>query len=313
LAKKIIAVVGATGSQGGGLVRSICADAGGEFTARALTRSADSDKARALAALGAEVVACNVDDEASLRAAFDGAYGVYGVTFFWDHFSPEKENQQASAIASAAKGAGVNHIVWSTLEDSRKFIPLDDPRMPTLMGKYKVPHFDAKGESDAYFEDLPATFMLTSFYWDNLYMFGMGPKRGADGKLVFTLPIGDVKFPQIAAEDIGRCAHGVFRKGAALINKRIGIAGAHLTGVEMAAALSRAFSEEVGYFSPSFDAYRSFGFPGAEDLGNMFQFNHDFADAFCMARDLEYSRELNPQMQTFDQWLAANKSKITIG
>jgi uncharacterized protein YbjT (DUF2867 family) len=180
------------------------------------------------------------------------------------------------------------------------------------MGKYKVPHFDAKGESDAYFENLPTTFMLTSFYWDNLYMFGMGPKRGPDGKLVFTLPIGDVKFPQIAAEDIGRCAHGAFRKGAALINKRIGVAGAHLTGAEMSAALSRAFGEEVGYFSPSFDAYRSFGFPGAEDLGNMFQFNHDFAEAFCLARDLEYSRELNPQMQTFDEWLEKNRSRIVI-
>ncbi|MEP7363137.1 MAG: NmrA/HSCARG family protein [Acidobacteriota bacterium] len=310
--KKIIAVLGATGSQGGGLAKSICADSSGEFTARALTRKVDSEKARELAALGAEVVACNVDEESSLRAAFEGVHGVYGVTFFWDHFSPEKENQQAAAIAGAAKAANVHHVVWSTLEDSRKFIALDDPRMPTLMGKYKVPHFDAKGESDIYFENVPTTYLLTSFYWDNLYTFGMGPKRGTNGKLVFALPIGDAKFPQIASEDIGRCAHGIFRKGDSLINKRVGVAGQHLTGVEMAESLTKAFGEEVSYYSPSFDAYRGFGFPGAEDLGNMFQFNHDFADAFCFARDLEYSRELNPELQTFDEWLAKNRAKITI-
>ena len=313
MSKKLIAVLGATGSQGGGLVRSICAHPSGEFSARALTRNVNSEKARELAALGAEVAACDVDDEASLRAAFDGAHGVYAVTFFWDHFSPEKENQQAASIAAAAKAAQVRHIIWSTLEDSRKFIPLEDPRMPTLMGKYKVPHFDAKGESDAHFAGLPTTYLLTSFYWDNLIIFGMAPKRGADGKLVFTLPIGEAKFPQIAAEDIGRCAHGIFGKGESLIGRRVGVAGQHLTGAEMAAALSRAYGEEVAYFSPSFDAYRGFGFPGAEDLGNMFQFNHDFADTFCAARSLAFSRELNPQLQSFDEWLAANKSKIPVG
>lgn len=311
--KRAIAVLGATGSQGGSLVRSICADSYGEFSARALTRNVDSDKARGLAALGADVVACNVDDETSLRSALEGAHGVYAVTFFWEHFSPEKERRQAATIAAAARAAQVHHIIWSTLEDSRKFMSVDDPRMPTLMGNYKVPHFDAKGASDIYFAELPTTYLLTSFYWDNLITFGMGPKRSPDGKLVLTLPIGNSKLPQIAAEDIGRCAHGVFRKGDPLIDKRVGIAGEHLTGPEMAAALSDASGEEVVFYSPSFDAYRSSGFPGAEGLGNMFQFNHDFADALCFARDLEYSRELNPRLQTFDQWLAVNAKKIPIG
>lgn len=129
----------------------------GEFRARALTRDPNSEKAQALAALGAEVVACNVDNEASLRTACEGAYGVYGVTFFWDHFSPEREKAQAAAIAGAAQAAGAAHVIWSTLEDSRKFIPLDDTRMPTLQGRYKVPHFDAKAEADAVFAALPPT------------------------------------------------------------------------------------------------------------------------------------------------------------
>ena len=103
-------------------------------------------------------------------------------------------------------------------------MPLGDDRMPTLMGKYKVPHFDAKGEADHLFADLgvPTTFLLTSFYWDNLIHFGMGPKRGPDGKLAITLPMGDKKLPGIAAEDIGKCAYGIFKKGGEFIGKTVG-------------------------------------------------------------------------------------------
>ena len=178
--RKIIAVVGATGAQGGGLVRAIAADPGSGFVARAITRDVHSDKAQALAKLGAEVVAGDVDDEASLRKAFEGAHGAYCVTFFWAHFSPEKEIAEAGTMARAAQAAGVRHAIWSTLEDTRKWVPLDDDRMPTLMGKYKVPHFDAKGESNRLFTEagVPTTFLLTSFYWDNLIHFGMGPKAG---------------------------------------------------------------------------------------------------------------------------------------
>jgi len=312
--KKTIAVMGATGAQGGGLVRAIQADRSGPFRARAITRDAGSDKAKALAQLGAEVVSANADDMESLKKAFAGAHGAYCVTFFWDHFSPEKEMAHAKNMAQAAKQAGVQHAVWSTLEDSRKFIPLSDDRMPTLMGKYKVPHFDAKGESDRFFTEagVPTTFLLTSFYWENLIFFGMGPKKGPDGKLAITLPLGDKKFPQIAVEDIGKCAYGVFKKGAGYAGKTVGVAGDHLTGVQMAAALAKALGQDVRYNDVPPEAYRKFGFPGAEDLGNMFQFNRDFADAFCAARSLEVSRSLNPELQTFDQWLARNKGRIPL-
>ena len=310
---KVIAVTGATGAQGGGLVRAICADPNGGFRARALTRNVNSDKAQALAALGAEVVAADVDDADSVARAFEGAYGAYSVTFFWDHFSPERESAQATALARGARSAGVKHTIWSTLEDTRKFVPLSDDRMPTLMGKYKVPHFDSKGESDHIFTDLgvPVTFLLTSFYWDNFIYFGMGPKKGPDGKYAITLPMGDRPLPGIAAEDIGRCAYGIFQRPDR-IGKRLGIAGEHLTGSQMAAALSRELGMEVGYNAVPPEVYRGFGFPGAEDIGNMFQFNRDFAAEFCAARNLEVSRELNPKLQTFAQWLEENKSRIPL-
>jgi len=312
--KKTIAVAGATGAQGGGLVRAILSDPSGGFAARALTRNVSSEKAKELAKLGAEVVEANLEDLESLKRAFKGAYGAYCVTFFWEHFSPEKEFSQASNMAHAAKHAGLKHVIWSTFEDTRKWVPLGDSRMPTLMGKYKVPHFDAKAEADQVFRELglPVTFLLTSFYWDNLIYFGMGPKKGPDGKLAFTLPMGDGKLPGIASEDIGGCAYGIFKKGREFIGKTVGIAGEHLTGAQMAAALAKALGKEVRFNDVPPDVYRSFGFPGAQDLGNMFQFKRDFQQDYCGVRNVAASRSLNPALQTFDQWLARNKSRIPL-
>jgi uncharacterized protein YbjT (DUF2867 family) len=314
-AQKIIAVLGATGAQGGGLVRAIVNDPQAGFTARAITRDPQSEKAKALAQLGAEVVAADVDDEESLQRAFAGAYGAYCVTFFWAHFSPEKELAEAHAMAAAAKHADLQHVIWSTLEDTRRWVPLSDPRLPTLKEKYKVPHFDAKGEANHLFTDavVPVTFLLTSFYWDNFIYFGMGPAKGPDGKLGITFPMGDKKLPGIAAEDIGRCAYGVFKKGGEYIGKTVGIAGEHLTGAQMAAAFSQALGREVRYNDVPPEVYRAFGFPGADDLGNMFQFKRDFESYFCGARSLAVSRNLNPSLQTFASWLEANKSRIPIG
>ena len=313
-ANKVIAVVGATGAQGGGLVRAILSNPGGGFAARAITRDVNSEKAKQLAKLGAEVVQGDVDDVESLKRAFKGAYGVYCVTFFWDHFSPEREKASAIAMAQAAKDAGVQHAIWSTFEDTRKLVPLSDNRMPTLQGKYKVAHFDAKNEANQAFIDLgvPTTFLLTSFYWENLIYFGAGPKKGPDGTLALTYPMGDKKLPGIASEDIGKCAYGIFRKGRDYIGKTVGIAGEHLTGAQMATALTKALGQPVHYNDVPADVYRSFGFPGAEDMGNMFQYKRDFEKEYCGARDTSVSRSLNPSLQSFEGWLKTNASRIPL-
>jgi uncharacterized protein YbjT (DUF2867 family) len=291
--KKIIAIVGATGAQGGGLVRA--------------------NKAKALAELGAEVVKADLDDQPSLEAAFAGAHGVFCVTNFWEHFSPEKELAQATALADAAKAAGVTHAIWSTLDDTRKLVPLDDDRMPTLMENYKVPHFDAKGEADAIFaERVPTTNLTTSFYWENLIHFGMGPKPAEDGSLNFALPMGDKKLPGIAAGDIGKCAYGIFQGGDAYIGKTVGVSGEQLTGQEMAAALGNALGKTVNYQAVPFDVYRGLGFPGAEDLGNMFQYKHDFNEQFCELRDPATTREINAELQGFGAWLEQHASSIPL-
>jgi uncharacterized protein YbjT (DUF2867 family) len=311
--KKIIAVMGATGAQGGGVVRAILADAGGEFAARAITRNVDSDKARALAAQGVQVAYADADDAESLAASLAGAYGAFFVTNFWEHFSPERELQQARNMAQAAARAGVRHAVWSTLEDTRDHVPLDDDRMPTLMGRYKVPHFDAKGESDAAFREagVPTTFLRTVLYWDNFIHFGMGPRRGEDGVLTLALPMGDKHVSGIAADDIGAAAYGIFKAGPNA-GEYVGIAGGHLTGAEMAAAMGRALGEEVRYQDIPLNVYRSLGFPGADDLGNMFQFYQDFEGHFAETRSLERTRELHPGVQDFDTWLQRNAARIPV-
>jgi uncharacterized protein YbjT (DUF2867 family) len=312
--RKIIAVVGATGAQGGGLARAILDDPEGGFAVRALTRDPSSEKARALADAGAEVVAADLDDEDSLVRALEGAHGGFFVTNFWEHFSPEREIAQAGNLARAAKRAGLAHVIWSTLEDTRRLVPLDDDRMPTLMGRYKVPHFDAKGAADELFREagVPTTFLRTSFYWDNFIHFGSGPSKGPDGRWALTMPMGEGKLPGIAVEDIGRCAYGIFRRGDELVGETVSIAGEQLTGEEMAAGLSDALGIDVAYHAADADAYRGLGFPGAEDLGNMFQFKRDFQEEFCGPRDPAVARSLNPRLQSFDAWLAAHADEIPL-
>ena len=179
--KKTIAIIGSTGTQGGGLVQAILNDKGSSFHVRAITRNPGSDKAKAFAQQGAEVVAADLDDLESLKKAFQGAYGAFCVTNFWEHFSPTKELDQAHNLARAAKDAHLEHVIWRTLEDTREKVPLSDDRMPTLMENYKVPHFDAKGEADKFFTELgvPVTFLRAALYWDNFIYFGMGQKANA--------------------------------------------------------------------------------------------------------------------------------------
>lgn len=310
--RKIIAVVGATGAQGGGLARAILADPTGGFACRAITRDPGKDKARALAAAGAEVVQADIDDVKSLEKAFAGAYGAFCVTNFWEHFSAEKEKAQAKNLADAARAARLQHVIWSTLEDTRPLMKPGDTRMPMLQEHYRVPHFDAKAEGDAFFAGLPVTYLVTSFYWDNIYAFGLSPKKGEDGTYSLTLPMGRARLTGLAVEDIGKAAYGIFRAGTRYIGARVGISGENLTIDEICAKLSKGLGVTVKYNAVEPDAYRAFGFPGADELGNMFQIYRDFETEVVGARSVETARALNPQLQSFDQWLAIHKGRIPL-
>jgi uncharacterized protein YbjT (DUF2867 family) len=310
--KKIIAVLGSTGSQGSGLVSAILADPNGGFAARAVTRDPSKDKAAAMAAKGAEVVKGDLDDVESLKKAFAGAYGVYAVTNFWEHFSGEKEIAQAKNIAEAAKAAGVKHIIWSTLEDTRKLMKADDERMPMLQGKFRVPHFDAKAEADAAFAGLPVTFFMVSFYWDNLYLFNLAPKKDKDGVYSWAFPMGDAKLAGIAKDDIGKAAYGIFKAGSQYIGKTVAVAGEHVSFADMSDKISKGLGiSPVKYTALDANLFRSFGFPGADEYGNMFQVYRDFEKEVNAVRSVEETKKLaGGSVQTFDQWLANNKAAV---
>lgn len=311
--KKVIAVVGATGAEGGGLARAILADASGEFACRALTRKPESAAARALADQGAEIVQADLDDEQSLRSAFEGAHGAYCLTYFWERFSAEVETDRAANLAEAAKAAGVRHAIWSTWEDVRDWFPLDDERMPTLQGRYKVPFFDARAEGNRYFAEsgVPTTYLLTTYQWEAFFTRG-APRRGPDGALSIALPLGGKKLPGIAAEDIGRCAYSIFKRGEDLTGRQVGLSSEQLTGAEMASGLSLALGEQVQYTPLPLQVFRSLPVPGIELGANMFQFIAEANEDYCSHRDPAVARSLHPGLQTFAGWLADNAARIPI-
>lgn len=318
--KSIIAVVGATGRQGGGLVEAILADAQGQFTVRALTRDASSTGARALASRGAEVVEADLDDERSLVAAFEGAHGAFVMTNFWAELTPEQEAarsrvdmelEQAANAARAAKAAGVRHVVWSSLEDTRPFFERTGDKVPRPMAGYTVPHMDVKAAADAFFteSEVPTTFLRTAWFYENLFL-GMGPSRTPEGELILTIPLAHHTLAAHAAADIGRSALSLFKAGPDYIGKTVGIAGDHLTGEEMAAVLSDTIGEKVTYRPFTWDEFRGFGFPHAVEFANNLQFMAENDAEFAAARSVEWTRSINPQLESLKSWAENHKESL---
>ncbi|MFJ8107931.1 NmrA/HSCARG family protein [Streptomyces sp. NPDC096132] len=313
--KKIIAVAGATGAQGGGVVRAILADSRAGFAVRALTRNPDSPAARELARFGAEVVRADFHDEPTVHSALKGAYGAFLVTNFWAHGSAAKESEEIDVLVRAADGAGLRHVVWSTLEDTRAFLPIDDDRMPVLQGKYNVPHFDAKGEGDELFRKahVPTTFLRTTYFFQG-FLQGLGPVRAEDGVLTLSLPLEDGKLlAGVDVADIGRTAYAILKAGERYIGKTVSLAGDHLTGAQYAEKMSAALGEPVRFQPVPYDVFRALGIPAGEEIGNMFQFYGDFDQQFTGARDLDQLRQLNPELKNFEAWLAGNARNLLVG
>ncbi|MFI6576202.1 NmrA/HSCARG family protein [Nocardiopsis sp. NPDC050513] len=312
---KTIVVTGATGAQGGGAARAILADPDSGFAVRALTRNPASPAAGELAELGAEIVQADFHDEPTVHQAFEGAYGAFLVTNFWAHGSAAKETEEINVLVRAAQAAGLRHVVWSTLEDTRELLPLDDDRMPVLQGAFNVPHFDAKGEGNELFRaaGVPTTFLNTTFFFQG-FLRTFAPRRGEDGVLTVTLPFEDGKLLSgVDVADIGRTALAVLRGGERFLGATVSLAGDHLTGAEYAEKLGTAIGEPVRFQSVPYDVFRNLDIPAAGEIANMFQFYGDFDQQFTGARDLERLREINPALRSFDAWLAENASKIEVG
>lgn len=303
--RPLIAVIGATGAQGGSVVRALLEK--GHYRVRALTRKPFSADGWLLQGLGAEVVEADLDRPETLRAALAGAHGVFAMTNHFEHGSPERELAQAGHLAGAARDAKVAHVVWSTMEDTRRWVSRADPRFATPGGRWNVPSFDAKGAANALFFErgVPTTLLHLSFFWENLIGGGMQPERLADGRLMFTLPMGDRPLPGISVKDVGPIVRALFERGTWSIGRSFGVAADHLSGEQMAAKLSRALGETVLHHSPSFAEC-------AAESAAAWRFQHDFHQEFCARRSVADTRSFHPGLMDFDAWLARHAQDIPL-
>ena len=216
----------------------------------------------------------------------------------------------------------MSHVVFSTLDDTRKYIASDGRTMPLLEGRFNVPHYDAKGEAQEYFREMgvPTTFLTTSMFMEN-FLFSLSggtngglsfpaPKRVAQGKLRITLPLGKAKLPLVAVADIGRVAVALLRDPKR-IGTSIGLSGDQLTGDELAAVFTKVLGVQTEYVSPSIKEWRKHEFPGSTELANMLQFYVECEREHCAKRDPALCRELVPDLQTFEQWLVQHKTAFS--
>ncbi|XP_066294011.1 nmrA-like family domain-containing protein 1 [Branchiostoma lanceolatum] len=291
---KLITVFGATGAQGGSVANALLEDQ--DFKVRAVTRNASSDKAKALQGKGAEIVQASLDDPSTLGPALQGAHGVFVVTNYWEHMDQEREIKQGKDIADAAKAAGVLHVVFSGLENVEK------------IAGFPCPHFDAKGQIEEYMTslELPVAFVRFSFYYEN-YISMMKPQKQEDGTYVLGVPMEGAAMDIVSAGDMGPAVRTIFRNWARWIRRAVGFSGDKLTIQQTADILSKHLAPKVFKASDmTADAFGQLGFPGADDLGNMFKFyrlhNPD--------RSVELTRQLHPAAKTFDTWAAENKEAL---
>ncbi len=314
---KIIAVVGATGSQGGATVKSFhaLAESGNnEFQVRAITRDPTSDKAKAIEPLVKEVVKADADDVRSMVTAFKGCYGAFLMSDFWQDMDVAHEMQVLRNFKEAVKEAGVKHVVLSTLESCKEYVDSSENKdtwkyCDEDKGMYSS-HLDGKWEVTKEFveEGIPVTPFLTCFYYENFINLGMGPSRQSDSDpYAITLPSADSKLQMVAVADIGKVACAIFQDPS-LIGKTVGVRSCEMSVQEIADTFASICGVPVVYNSVPWDVYASFGFPGAEDLANMFRFMAEDEQTWKANRD--DSDELLKVMGggiSLEEWITSNK------
>jgi len=293
--RKKILVFGATGAQGGSVARNLIAR--GKFDVRALTRKPDSPAAQALRDLGAEVVQGDLDDPASLRAALEGCYGAFGVTNFWEHFA--KEEEQGRNLVNAVAESKVEHFIFSTLPPIEK----------ETNGALKSPHFDLKAEHEELARSLgiPATFVHVPFYYEN-FLYFFPPRPAGDGTYRFGFPQGDTPLAAISVEDVGAVVAPMFEEPEKYIGKVVKLAGDEIPATAYAEVMSRVTGADIQYAYVPRETFAAFGFPGAEDLADMFEYYRLHIPS--RIDDIKTCRALAPDLQSFDTWAKRNEGKL---
>jgi len=300
--KKIIAVVGSTGTQGGSVVRSLLAD--GTFAVRALTRKVDGEAAQKLKAAGVEVVAADLEDVESLKKAFKGAYGVFGVTDFWalylgvDQYDQAKsrdhETQLGKNIVDAAEALRIQHFVWSTLDDSIPAAP-------------EVYHFVSKYAVDKYLKtkSVPTTYLLTSVYFSNASVFGWVKKEGDVIKVDISIPY-DVPVPWFDANETGDWVVPVFKNPNEWIGKYVHAYGSSNTPEEFAEALKKKTGKNVVLNKVTTEQFVTKEYRAT--LGEELWLNNNFIINKGIVRDAELSKRINPNASDLEKWVEKDQA-----
>jgi uncharacterized protein YbjT (DUF2867 family) len=310
MAERTIVVFGATGSQGGAVADSLLK--GGKFKVRAVTRNPASDKAKALADRGAELVQADFNDKASLSKAFDGAYGGFLVTDFYGaaQANADKEKQQGIDAVDAAKQAGVKHLVFSSLEDVRTYPGVTDklPQIKSAPGRY-VGHWEAKAEVEEHLKasGVPHTILHTSIFYENFLLGFMPFFKQDDGSYVFYLNVGTEKgHPANAVADIGNAAAAILNDPDKYIGKTEHVVGEHFNMDRVAASISKVTGKTLKYVDVPDEKAAAGGYPGADDLANMWAF-YKYFPFFNDARPVD---KAIVKGQTFEEWAADHKDEL---
>ncbi|KAK3602148.1 hypothetical protein CHS0354_036890 [Potamilus streckersoni] len=294
--KKIIAVFGATGAQGGAVVRALLQNS--SFAVRAVTRNLDGNGAQELKKLKAEVVKGDTDDKEGLKRILSGTYGCFLVTNFLEHFDMNREIQQGKNVADACKAAGIKHLVFSGL---------DNTEGSGAAGP--VHHFDGKAKIEDYIEQIgiPYTSTRVSFYNENFLNFNQ-PRKTGENKYAISLPMGDKPLYMMTVSDVGPWVVEILKDPLKYKGKKLHLAGDKLTLDQVCATLSKHLKpKQFEYVPIAVEDFAKSSFPGAEEMANMFHFYQLKADSL---RDVALTRKLYPKTQTFDAWVQENKEKI---
>lgn len=293
--KKTILVFGATGAQGGGVARNLIAR--GKFNVRAFTRKGDSPAAQELRNLGAEIAVGNLDEPATITAALEGVYGVFGVTNFWEHF--EKEAPQGRNLVNAVAKANVEHFIYSTLPPIEK----------ATGGALRSPHFDIKAEHEALARQLgiPSTFVHVPFYYEN-FLYFLPPRPTGDGGFAIGFPQGDTPLAAMSVQDVGKIVAPMFEQREAYLGKVVKLAAEEIPATQYAEAMSRATGRDIRYTHVPREVFAALGFPGADDLADMFEFYRLHIPS--RKRDIEICRTIAPDLQSFETWVKRNAGNL---
>lgn len=292
---RTILVTGATGAQGGSVARHLIAD--GQWKVRAFTRKPDSDAARALASAGAEVVQGDLADRGSIVRALDGCEGLYGVTNFWEHFEGEVEHGRN--IVDAVADAGTPDVILHSLPDIAGLTE----------GELSVPHFDLKAQVERYCcARVPqAAYLHIAFYFDNFTSF-FPPRRQEDGTYVFGFPQGDTSLAGVGSEDVGGVVMGMLRDLDRFRGEVAWAVGDDIPAARYAEIMSSVLDLPIVYQHIPRETFAAFGFPGADDLAQMFDFYRRFVPS--RREQMEQSRELFPAIQDFETWARRHREAL---